>query len=423
MFVTRDSYATGEKIITGDSLTVLVQGVCSRGGAILLQGAHWGDAILGSGALRDTRDAKALAYVRRADAHTHTRNMPTPRPRIAWPLAMYAPGTDRPLCPRCCGLCCAQCEIARVSREALLTVSKDYPQSAAYLRLAGLKLATRRGFVLCSLVARIVSQQADNAKAAAEQAAQGDASFSRKGSLLGMKGKWAALKSHVSEEYNPLMRALRKNLTGKKQLAFVTEIKPVTFSPTAILHAIYRSNALAHDQDTTGDQWNDIEYDEERKPLQISGITRSGETKTYAPAEAPSASSPGAKTSPAARRAKTSAAHGEGGGAIAALDRRVDTLTKLVETMEANRRADSKEMLERLTRLEMPTYGSRFASPFKPGRGQDPDFHDDPSYSSIDHPPSRASRQSRRGLRMTRSRANVAGTNGLAPTAADDLGA
>ena len=101
--------------------------------------------------------------------------MPTPRPRIAWPLAMYAPGTDRPLCPRCCGLCCAQCEIARVSREALLTVSKDYPQSAAYLRLAGLKLATRRGFVLCSLVARIVSQQADNAKAAADEVAQAEA--------------------------------------------------------------------------------------------------------------------------------------------------------------------------------------------------------------------------------------------------------
>ena len=72
---------------TGANLTMLVQGVCSRGGAILMQGSYWGDAIVASPALRDSRDAKALSY----------------------------------------------CEIARVSREALVRTMKHYPTSAKHL--------------------------------------------------------------------------------------------------------------------------------------------------------------------------------------------------------------------------------------------------------------------------------------------------
>ena len=88
-------------------------------------------------------------------------------------------------------------------------------------------------------------------------------------------------------------------------------------------------------------------------------------------------------------------------------------LDYLVETMEANRRADeanrradSKEVLERLTRLEMPAHGKYVIVSRR--NGHDPDFHEEAStsFTSTDHPPSR-SRQSRRALRLARARTNT----------------
>ena len=39
-----------------------MQGVVTRGGAIIGVGGHWGDVIITSPMLRDTREAKALGY-------------------------------------------------------------------------------------------------------------------------------------------------------------------------------------------------------------------------------------------------------------------------------------------------------------------------------------------------------------------------
>ena len=351
MFVTRDSYATGEHIETGDSLNVLVQGVISRGGAILLQGAHWGDAIVGSSALRDTRDAKALAY----------------------------------------------CEIARVSREAIEKVCKDYPITARHLRIAGLKLATRRGIHLCALVARIVSlKQANDAKEQEEAAASSEAGTKPKrwaalASNTTTAGRWGVLQAHVKHEFNPMLKQLRHSMKKRNRLAFVTDVGPVKYKPTSILQAIHKSTALQDKgNEATAPRWREI--DESRE----------------APEEAQKRDK-----SPNARPRRSKAGSGTAGDSVADLNKRVDTLTKLVETMEANRRADeanrradSKEVLERLTRLEMPAHGKYVIVSRR--NGHDPDFHEEAStsFTSTDHPPSR-SRQSRRALRLARARTNT----------------
>ena len=61
MFIERESFCAKEKIPSGpDILNILMQGVATRGGAIIAVGGSWGDIILNSPLLRDTREAKAL---------------------------------------------------------------------------------------------------------------------------------------------------------------------------------------------------------------------------------------------------------------------------------------------------------------------------------------------------------------------------
>ena len=84
------------------------QGVASRAGAIIAFGGHWGDVILTSPILRDTRVAKALSY----------------------------------------------CEISKISRASLIEVSKSYPKSASIIRKSALKIAILRAMTIISMYAR-----------------------------------------------------------------------------------------------------------------------------------------------------------------------------------------------------------------------------------------------------------------------------
>ncbi len=84
MHITREAFAPKEKIKAVDHLIVLVVGVATRAGNIVTPGGHWGDIIVSSKSLRDTREAKALGY----------------------------------------------CEVASLLRDDLLYVMKEYPESA-----------------------------------------------------------------------------------------------------------------------------------------------------------------------------------------------------------------------------------------------------------------------------------------------------
>ena len=110
---TRESFAVGETISCNSPggeprLCILLQGVACRAGMILTTGATWGDIIVASRVLRDTRPAKAIGY----------------------------------------------CEIAYVPQSGVHALLPRYPQSAETIRLAGLKLATRRAMVVIALHAR-----------------------------------------------------------------------------------------------------------------------------------------------------------------------------------------------------------------------------------------------------------------------------
>ena len=95
-----------------------MQGVVTRGGAIIAVGGHWGDVIITSPMLRDTREAKALGY----------------------------------------------CEIAKLPRDGLLSTIKSYPRSASLIRDAALKVAIARAMLIVSMYARIFGYSVDPAK-------------------------------------------------------------------------------------------------------------------------------------------------------------------------------------------------------------------------------------------------------------------
>ena len=83
----------------------MLQGVATRGGNIIGVGGHWGDIIISSPMLRDTRSARALGY----------------------------------------------CEVAKLSREALDIVSQQYPRSAAIIRQAAIKIAIARSMMVIAM--------------------------------------------------------------------------------------------------------------------------------------------------------------------------------------------------------------------------------------------------------------------------------
>ena len=355
MFVKREGYATGERIDTEDALTVLVQGVCSRGGAILLQVAFWGDVVISSKVLRDTREAKALAY----------------------------------------------CEIARVSRDAVAEVSKGYPKSAAYLRYAGLKLATKRSIVLCSLVARIVSER--------QPSADKQRGLEKQTTSTSLLSHWQMVRKQVGNEFNPLMKALRTGLLAKKQIAFLNDkVQPVDprLKPTSVLQMIVgRSNEEQGASKNTG-AWREIRYDDEGHMI-IEDALGAPEAGNLAMS---TAAASGAKAKVKPKKLTSTTAADANSAALIDLGSRVDALTNLLETMEANRRADSREVLHRLARLEGPMYPS-------PAGGRE-DFYEDASFSrvgSYDAPPRRNTR--RMNGRMARSRKSI---NGDASTPGQD---
>jgi hypothetical protein len=109
MQLERESFAADEyiKSLTFDGearMYIIVSGIASRGGAFFTSGMSWGDIILASPLLRDTRPAKTLGY----------------------------------------------CEVVSLTRSGLEKVVKAFPASAGEIRLAGLKLATRRSILLVS---------------------------------------------------------------------------------------------------------------------------------------------------------------------------------------------------------------------------------------------------------------------------------
>ena len=197
MFVQRQGYASGEKVATIDGLHILVQGVLSRAGAILTAGSYWGDAIISSPVLRDTRSAKTIAYS----------------------------------------------EVATITREHIMEVAKQYPKSLSYLRYAGLTLATKRSLMIAAMVARLMASR----KAASEPKSETKP--------LGIKAgtaKWGLVKKDVKEKASPISRLLSRMRNKKKMIAFNSSAPPPPLDPgvkmSSILMAVKEKGALSNEE-------------------------------------------------------------------------------------------------------------------------------------------------------------------------------
>jgi hypothetical protein len=110
----REAYAIDEPIPNSDAkgnlrLTILVNGVASRAGAILTTGASWGDIFITSPRLRDTRPAKALTF----------------------------------------------CELVVLGRDALEKLMPNFPVSEKVIRHAALQIATHRTLILVAMYAKL----------------------------------------------------------------------------------------------------------------------------------------------------------------------------------------------------------------------------------------------------------------------------
>jgi hypothetical protein len=126
VFIEREAFAAKEKIPSDSQvLNILMQGVATRGGAIIAVGSHWGDIIITSPMLRDTREAKALGY----------------------------------------------CEVSKLTRDALYATSAHYPQSARIIHEAALKVATARSMMIISMYAKLHAAQEARQKAKARELA------------------------------------------------------------------------------------------------------------------------------------------------------------------------------------------------------------------------------------------------------------
>jgi len=130
-FTLREAFAEGEviphvtrKVGEGGKevdewrLCLLVSGVANRAGSIITSGAYWGDVILTNPLLRDSRAATAMSF----------------------------------------------CEVASLSRAGLDELSGKHPRSAAIIRQAALKLATKRAIMLAAMYYQINGAQLDRVK-------------------------------------------------------------------------------------------------------------------------------------------------------------------------------------------------------------------------------------------------------------------
>ena len=91
-----------------DHLIVIQVGVASRAGTFLSEGNYWGDVVVRSGRLRDTRSVTAVTY----------------------------------------------CEVGMLSRYDLFDVAKDYPEDEQKLRYEGLRMALERSMTIIAAYAR-----------------------------------------------------------------------------------------------------------------------------------------------------------------------------------------------------------------------------------------------------------------------------
>ena len=133
-FVEREAFAREEKVANMNEsgeyqMCILDQGVASRAGVILTSGAHWGDLLISSDMLRDTRSAKALGY----------------------------------------------CEVVTLTKSSLDEASYSYPVSRNLIRLASLKLATQRAMVVISMYVQLWRSRIADLKRRAETAHADDA--------------------------------------------------------------------------------------------------------------------------------------------------------------------------------------------------------------------------------------------------------
>jgi hypothetical protein len=317
MFVVREGYASGEYIKTGSSLLVLVQGVVSRGGAILTHGAFWGDVMLARPILRDTRDAKTLAYT----------------------------------------------EVARVSRDAITKVAAAYPASAARLRHAALMLATKRSIVLTALVARIVSHKkrlpedlaqyrATLQARLAVDAASSDGKDKSKAVPLGRWGRMRAAMPSSTSNFLSRLRGLRRQ---KGTLTFENVVKPVSdIKPTGILRAMesaLNADESGGDASKPAPAWREVQYDADGKPIGLLEGGRDAAALNDANGRVHAKGAPaGARRNGRGRGLSSKLASAS--AATATLIERVDAMMARMEAMEATRQADAREVLLRLTRLE-----------------------------------------------------------------------
>ena len=123
--IKRFAYAKKEEIPADEYLMVLGAGVASRAGAFLTAGSYWGDIIISSVRLRDTRKATAVTY----------------------------------------------CEIGAISRYDLMDVAKKFPKAEEILKYEGLRLALERAMIVISVYAKTHKEARARSKAAQEKAA------------------------------------------------------------------------------------------------------------------------------------------------------------------------------------------------------------------------------------------------------------
>jgi hypothetical protein len=256
-YVTRQGYSIGERVETkSDWLQILVQGVCSRSGSILTAGFSWGDIIVSSPMLRDTRHAKSLSY----------------------------------------------CEIARVPRSAILSVGANYPKSAAYLRYAGLMLATKRSLMIASLVANVLDKDAQLNASRKRAVVDGD-----KGEQLSFGVRRAPVNPSI--RLNSILNAIHgsdvSSFKSSKAGSFKTS-KAVSFKTSEAPEVLHRPTSVTEGE-LIGDDVN------------LSGTSSD------------------------------------------ALARQVASLTKAIEASEARRTADARETLVRIAKLEA-LWAKRFRS-------------------------------------------------------------
>jgi hypothetical protein len=112
IYMRHEAFEASSPVYVVDQLNILAKGVCQRNGVVVTAGAEnsaWGDVLLSSPRLRDTRVAKTVTY----------------------------------------------CEFVRIERTILFQVAQGYPDSLRVLRNAALRLATLRAVLIIAAFTRL----------------------------------------------------------------------------------------------------------------------------------------------------------------------------------------------------------------------------------------------------------------------------